>query len=508
MSNTPVPADIQRYLLNRLNAKAGFTLSLADVTFGNPILLDGTVLDFSNPALRNSEVAVSAASTPEHPAVNLTLRYNRLDLTKLFTNRSKTFSADLGSDLADFIDAISDRVGTVVSVEDFDPQVVDGDLNRLSLVAASTSLRVIGAIDLIVGEAVEPGETELVDAYLDLQMWNNSLVSDLVWRESPQWDPGTPTRDYESEEPVLVNMVMSDSTVDYLRPGWFGGANIERSSVVFADGEFSSAAPISMASRGAAGGNGMTYYVGVDPMGLMTNVVDQLPPSHRLPEGTFGLYPARYRRPWHSRTTGWLRATNQPDAQVSLYNANLELYQGPALPEYVFDATMPAPSYQSTDSLNEFGDKLYNVIDANITLGARSDFTGQTTMLEFEVVSEYAISAPLETIAQVVDIEFFTMDEWAAAQATGGEFAVPARGTGVPHQSVLVGDNGVYDSYNDRAYHFLTYNSGGSGQAVQADYTRNDVPFFWESGLYVGTLKREGQPDLRISFRFQQSGGA
>ncbi|QVD49344.1 hypothetical protein LUCX_274 [Xanthomonas phage vB_XciM_LucasX] len=151
-------ASVAEFLVARANAKAGLSLDPDEVTFAPPALLDATVVDFSDPAKRNSSVQLTRPADGNGPAVDVTVVYNRLSMAKLFNLRSTEFPyPGDGVMLSSMLNQINARLGTRLVAEDIiDAIVVEGPM---SLEADPDSLYVFGEIEISFGES-SGGEPE------------------------------------------------------------------------------------------------------------------------------------------------------------------------------------------------------------------------------------------------------------------------------------------------------------------------------------------------------------
>ena len=156
MSTSTDPREI---VIEALNEKYGFALTTDLVLMGEPVLLDASVLDFSDPERRNSTVRVTRLEDEQGPAMDFTLHYNRLSLSKLFASRNTHFDNTDATSVHALLPAISARIGTELTPED----VVDTQIDRSGpnvsvwVSAQPLSYKVIGEVELtLAGEDVGP----------------------------------------------------------------------------------------------------------------------------------------------------------------------------------------------------------------------------------------------------------------------------------------------------------------------------------------------------------------
>lgn len=139
--------DIREYLVGLVNAKEALELDVENLTFGTPVLVDATVLDFSTPGVRNTEVKLTSEAAEGQLEVDLTVKYNRLSVARMFQLRSLNFSESIGSHLTDYLDAINARTGGRLSVEDIVEVELQGP-GEVALQARPESLYAFGSVVL------------------------------------------------------------------------------------------------------------------------------------------------------------------------------------------------------------------------------------------------------------------------------------------------------------------------------------------------------------------------
>jgi hypothetical protein len=154
MSNPLPPGGIREYLVGLVNDLEDLELDYNEVEFSAPILLDGSVVDFSDPLVRNSRVTITQEASGESPEASVRLDFNRLNLPKLFTNFSRRFTTLSGSNirLVDYLPRINTRLNVLLSPDD----IVDLTVNFqgpdlvVNLSAAPTSLYIFGTVELTI----------------------------------------------------------------------------------------------------------------------------------------------------------------------------------------------------------------------------------------------------------------------------------------------------------------------------------------------------------------------
>jgi hypothetical protein len=152
MSNPLPPGGIRQHLVQIVNAQENLSLDYQIAQFDSPVLVDGAVLDLLNPSLRNSRVVISQDASGGRPQTIVRLHYNRLNIPKLFTNRSTIFTADpVRTQLRQYLPELNQRLGTSLVANDIVDAVVNTD-NGAAVVqlqgTPDTSLYVFGSISL------------------------------------------------------------------------------------------------------------------------------------------------------------------------------------------------------------------------------------------------------------------------------------------------------------------------------------------------------------------------
>ena len=139
--------DIREYLVGLVNAKEALELNVENLTFGTPVLTDATVLDFSTPGVRNSEVKLTSEATEGQLEVDLTVKYNRLSFERMFRLRSVNFVDSIGTHLTDYLPAINARTGGRLSADDIVEVELQGP-GEVTLQARPESLYAFGSVVL------------------------------------------------------------------------------------------------------------------------------------------------------------------------------------------------------------------------------------------------------------------------------------------------------------------------------------------------------------------------
>lgn len=152
MSNPLPPGGIRQHLVQAVNIQESLSLDYQTVQFESPVLINGAVLDLSNPSQRNSYVVIRQSAVGSDPETIIRLSYNRLYFPKLFTNRSTIFTADpVRTQLRQYLPDLNQRLGTSLVADDIVDVAVDTD-NGPTVVqlqgTPDTSLYVFGSIDL------------------------------------------------------------------------------------------------------------------------------------------------------------------------------------------------------------------------------------------------------------------------------------------------------------------------------------------------------------------------
>ena len=173
------PFDVKQILIDAVNEEKGLDLPVEALQFDEPTLINSEILDLQDPELRNSRIHVWRDEDDNGPSVDLTIDYNRLDLSKLFAFRSVVFD-DPGHNLvSDLLPQINERIGVTLEVEDIlDGEIgSEGDVERLVyLEAAPESLGFIGTVELnLIGAESGPVEMDPnVFRWLEGQQWERS----------------------------------------------------------------------------------------------------------------------------------------------------------------------------------------------------------------------------------------------------------------------------------------------------------------------------------------------
>lgn len=149
-------------MLAMINADKGMALTPADVTFGVPTLVDGTVDNLSDPTKRNSAVAIT---TPPDAGVRLTanISYNRLKLSSLFnlTGPQMAYGEETSAHgLIAKINTLLNVQLSAVDVEDL-PVAASGEMFAVTLRATAASLVCFDEIELTLVPADEPPVEDL-----------------------------------------------------------------------------------------------------------------------------------------------------------------------------------------------------------------------------------------------------------------------------------------------------------------------------------------------------------
>lgn len=174
-------SDVKSVLLQEINTKHGLSLQLGDVTFSAPELLNATVLDFSLPNVRNSRLSVTAGSAGG-PKLDVTVNYNRLDLTKIFTLRNPVFTDTEQTSAHQLLAELSTRLGTPITSADIEDTAINrsGSTPSVILTAKASSLKVIGQFTVTLKSDVTPPEPVMANRMLFANSSVAKLTDDLV----------------------------------------------------------------------------------------------------------------------------------------------------------------------------------------------------------------------------------------------------------------------------------------------------------------------------------------
>jgi hypothetical protein len=130
-------------LVQEANARHGLALNVNEVVFGVPVLIDDSILDLSDPVLRNSTVVMTAGGQADG-RVEITTTYNRLSLSKVMQFFSTTFVDQGEETIHELLPRLSARLGYTFDASDFSPtafEPVGEDGNRqANFTARNTSL--------------------------------------------------------------------------------------------------------------------------------------------------------------------------------------------------------------------------------------------------------------------------------------------------------------------------------------------------------------------------------
>lgn len=153
--------NIQQHLLDLVNARLQTELTLAQVDYAPLVLVDPTVLDLSVAGKRNTSTKISTKSGAE-PSVDLDVTYNRLQLQKLFSLRSKQFEDNNETTTLQLLPKLSARANLTLTADD----IIDEPISRtgdapfnITVKAKATSYLLFGELAITLGE----GSTGPVD---------------------------------------------------------------------------------------------------------------------------------------------------------------------------------------------------------------------------------------------------------------------------------------------------------------------------------------------------------
>lgn len=181
--------NIQQHLLDLVNARLQTELTLAQVDYAPLVLVDPTVLDLSVAGKRNTSTKISTKAGAE-PSVDLDVTYNRLQLQKLFSLRSKEFADGNETGTHQLLPKLSARAGITITADD----IVDEPIDRsgtapfsVTIKAKPTSYLLFGELDCTVGEGstgpVDPEPTGKTGFFLSNSM-ARGVTSDFATYES------------------------------------------------------------------------------------------------------------------------------------------------------------------------------------------------------------------------------------------------------------------------------------------------------------------------------------
>ncbi|WJJ55101.1 hypothetical protein [Xanthomonas phage RTH11] len=172
--------DVKTALLAEVNRRHGLALTPQTAVFGAPLLLDGTVLDFTNPTARNSRVEVTAGDT-----IKVDVNYNRLDLTKIFNLRSTEFADTEQTSAHGLLAALSERLRTTITANDIEDTAINrsGSTPTVTVQAKTNSLKLIGQINLTLKAGDTPPEPVRANRMLFANSTVAKLTNDLVTYE-------------------------------------------------------------------------------------------------------------------------------------------------------------------------------------------------------------------------------------------------------------------------------------------------------------------------------------
>ena len=142
-------------IVDFVNANKNMSLLPTDLQYGNPTLVDPTVLTLITPNRRNSSVRVYFAGDIKHPAFDFTANYNRLQLGRLFAMSSMYFQDDGESTVYELLPKLSAACKYQFTEEDVENAELAVD-RTFTLVAKPTSYGVFGLVQLAVGTDPAP----------------------------------------------------------------------------------------------------------------------------------------------------------------------------------------------------------------------------------------------------------------------------------------------------------------------------------------------------------------
>jgi hypothetical protein len=139
----------QQQLIESLNVKYQVNLSVNQVRFGTPILLDGDVETTLDPLVRNSSVEITNAVEEPYEFTTM-LHFNRLSLASLFLQRSVLFAGAI-THTHHLLSTLTSRLGFPVGSDDIVGHTIDtpaGYPLNVLLLAAPGSLLLYGQIEV------------------------------------------------------------------------------------------------------------------------------------------------------------------------------------------------------------------------------------------------------------------------------------------------------------------------------------------------------------------------
>lgn len=158
--------NIQQHLLDLVNARLQTELTLAQVDYAPLVLVDPTVLDLSVAGKRNTSTKISTKAGAE-PSVDLDVTYNRLQLQKLFSLRSKQFEDNNETTTIQLLPKLSARANLTLTADDIidEPITRTGDAPfSITVKAKPTSYLLFGELAITLGEgSTGPVDPEPVD---------------------------------------------------------------------------------------------------------------------------------------------------------------------------------------------------------------------------------------------------------------------------------------------------------------------------------------------------------
>lgn len=177
--------SVQQHLLDLVNARLQTALTASQVDFTPVVMLDASVLDFTVPGKRNSKTQIATKAGAE-PSVDLEVTYNRLQLQKLFSLRSKQFEDAGETTTHQLLAKLSARAGITLTADD----IIDEAISRtgdapyaVTLKSQPTSYQIFGDLALTVGEGstgpVDP-EPEAGTGFFMSNMAARALTSDFA----------------------------------------------------------------------------------------------------------------------------------------------------------------------------------------------------------------------------------------------------------------------------------------------------------------------------------------
>lgn len=150
MSNPHSQLTPQQQLVQALNVKYHTHLSVEQVQFGAPVLVDTVDNSSDNPSVKNSRMKITNAQGEPYEFVTL-LHFNRLALSALLSVLTAPFVGAV-THTFDLLPALSDRFGFPVTEGDIVGVAIDvssGYPLTVQLVAADESLLLRGHGDVV-----------------------------------------------------------------------------------------------------------------------------------------------------------------------------------------------------------------------------------------------------------------------------------------------------------------------------------------------------------------------